>query len=118
MINVNEDEVIITTEEEVYEIFETEEKEPTKAQLKEIEKDFDFESYKKEEVVIDVEGDKKLEQFIQRVMFMGSNVKKYKEDKEVESLHDKDYVEVKVVDEDLEEIDLNEVSFGSFDEYE
>lgn len=109
MIKVEGEELVVTTEEEVFELFETEDREPTVDELKALEKDVETESFKKEEVLVDTAGDKRLEKFIQEVMFIASNKDYYKklrkERSEVEALHDNDYVKV-----DKEEDEFAELS--------
>lgn len=109
MIKVEGEELVVTTEEEVFELFETEDREPTVEELKALEKDTENESFRKEKVLVDTAGDKRLEKFIQEVMFIASNKDYYKklrkERSEVEALHDNDYVKV-----DKEEDEFAELS--------
>ena len=109
MIKVEGEELVVTTEEEVFELFETEDREPTVEELKALEKDTETESFRKEKVLVDTAGDKRLEKFIQEVMFIASNKDYYKklrkERSEVEALHDNDYVKV-----DKEEDEFAELS--------
>lgn len=108
MIKVEGEELVVTTEEEVFELFENEEREPTIEELKALEKEAEIEEAKKEKVLVDTNGDKKLEKFIQDVMFIANNKEHYKkmrkERSEVEALHDSDYVRVEKQEEDVVEL--------------
>lgn len=108
MIKVEGEELVVTTEEEVFELFETEDREPTVEELKALEKDTENESFRKEKVLVDTAGDKRLEKFIQEVMFIASNKDYYKklrkERSEVEALHDNDYVKVEKEEDEFAEL--------------